>query len=87
MIVAGDTVKWESQSGGYWKKKEGKLIGYCQAEKDAKQFVPKGTPVSRIKFQSKSPFERAIVEVPRGGKSTISDYYAPRVSHVVKGID
>lgn len=80
MKVAGSKVKWVSQSGGYWREKEGTLLGYAQANVDAMQWVPKDTPVSRVKFQAKSEFERAIVLVPRGGKSKLSDYYAPRPS-------
>lgn len=87
MIIAGCTVTWDSQAGGSWKTKTGKLLGYVQPEQDAKQWIPKLTPNSQIKFQSRSSIERAVVEVPRSGKSVLCDYYAPRATQIKEETD
>jgi len=51
-----------------------------EAEQDAAAHLPLGLPKSRFKGERFSENHRALVEVPRGGKSIISDDYAPRLS-------
>jgi len=91
MLKAGDKVTWTSQSGGSTKRKTGILLGSVEAKESGfaalNQF--KGNELfasenrSKIKFQDTNiVYNRAIVEVPRGGKSVLSDYYAPSVTLV-----
>lgn len=76
----GDKVKWTSQAQGRWKEKRGILIAFLGPDDDAYDFLPTGLPKSRFKGQRTSLNRRALAEVPRGGKSTLSDYYAPRLA-------
>ncbi|MGG3884322.1 hypothetical protein [Brevibacillus panacihumi] len=76
----GDKVRWTSQSQGSWKEKRGTLKMIVEAEQDATVHLPLGLPKSRFKGERYSQTRRALVEVHRGGKSNLSDYYAPRLT-------
>lgn len=79
----GSTVTWESQAGGSWKTKTGKVIAVLPKYESAKGLLDfLDVPASRIKFQLSSEIERVIVEVHRGGKSKLTDLYAPRPSQL-----
>ncbi|WP_301171052.1 hypothetical protein [Brevibacillus nitrificans] len=80
MFKLGQKVKWSSQAQGRWKEKRGTLKMILEAEQDAVAHLPLGLPKSRFKGERYSENRRALVEVPRGGKSILSDYYAPRLS-------
>ncbi|RKN86773.1 hypothetical protein [Paenibacillus ginsengarvi] len=82
----GDVVTWKSQAAGVWKEKTGEIVGFIKPEEDARNILQKFDvkyPSNRVKFQSLSELDRVLVEVPRGGRSNISDYYAPRKSQVI----
>lgn len=81
----GDTVSWISQAGGYSKEKIGVIVGFIPPNKSAVPLLNKldvKVPSSRVKFQSLSELDQVVVEVPCGGKSKITDFYAPRKSQV-----
>lgn len=78
-LEAGTQVTWESQSQGSWKVKSGRVIGYIPAGADPFELYPqlKEARRSHIKFSRVSASPRYLVAVPRGGRSTATDYYAP----------
>lgn len=82
-MKVGDKVKWSSQAGGVWKEKRGTLIALLAPEQDALKMLPSELPKSRFKGERFSENFRGMVEVPRGGKSSLSDFYAPRMSALV----
>ncbi|WP_243015167.1 hypothetical protein, partial [Brevibacillus borstelensis] len=65
---------------GSWKEKRGILIAFLGPDDDATDFLPAELPKSRLKGQRTSLNRRSLVEVPRSGRSTLSDYYAPRLA-------
>ena len=80
-----DTVTWTSQSGGFTKTKIGTILTIVPPYQSAYINIPKEERyTNRVKAQDVSNFERAIVTVPRGGKSKIVDYYIPRLSVLKK---
>lgn len=78
----GDRVRWASQASGFAKVKVGVFIKVVQPLEDVRFSLPEGvnTPPNHIKAQAVSSIARALVKVPRGGKSKIADYYCPRLS-------
>ncbi|MCL6557757.1 MAG: hypothetical protein K6U74_02945 [Firmicutes bacterium] len=89
MIKVGDVVKWKSQAGGIEKEKQGIVVAFVpKGTRGAYKVLAKvlgietnNLPKSRIKFQDINiAYDRAIVEVRRGGKSKVADYYAPSVN-------
>ncbi|MED1945679.1 MULTISPECIES: hypothetical protein [Brevibacillus] len=76
----GDTVEWESQAGGSTKAKRGEVLAILPAGRRLHQYLPADTPSSQCKAQNVSAIPRALIEVPRGGKSVKADFYAPHVS-------
>lgn len=83
----GDQVTWKSQAGGRWKEKTGKIIAILKPEENARPILEAigiTFPSNRVKFQSHSELHRAIVEVPRGGRSKLTDYYSPRITQLKK---
>jgi len=79
----GQEVFWVSQSQGTTTKKRGRVVGTVGRSKSAFNLLPEGLPKSRIKFQEFNlTGTRVIVEVPRGGKSKLSDFYAPYASMI-----
>ncbi|MGF7032393.1 hypothetical protein J2T17_003316 [Paenibacillus mucilaginosus] len=80
-IQVGMQVKWTSQTQGVSKEKFGTVYAIVEARKNAFGALPLGLTRAQIKFDT--PFaghKRYIVEIPRGGKSTKSDYYCPRMT-------
>ncbi|QHW35787.1 hypothetical protein GZH47_33375 (plasmid) [Paenibacillus rhizovicinus] len=83
----GTIVTWSSQSGGSTTTKTGKFLGFIERKADGHAMLPldkmkdglvRKMPGSRVKFQDRNyVYRRALVEVPRGGKSKLSDFYAP----------
>lgn len=85
-LKQGDSVTWISQSQGSWKEKRGTVISVVPAGASAIRMLEEkvgAVPKSRIKFQDVSKFERVLVEVKRGGKSGLLDYYAPKLKTLV----
>ncbi|WP_309479417.1 hypothetical protein [Brevibacillus agri] len=80
----GDKVKWASQANGIWKEKRGVLRAILGPDDDVYDVLPPGLPKSRFKGSRRSLNRRALVEVPRGGKSKLSDFYAPYLSVLEK---
>jgi hypothetical protein len=82
----GDTVTWTSQAGGCTKTKTGTVIAIAHVGTPYRKlgtYVPASAPKSNRKFDDKFPDQaRYIIEVPRGTKSGVCDYYAPMV-HVI----
>jgi len=88
ILKRGTLVTWESQAGGYTKRKVGTILAFIPKNEDGYQelfkiFFPEfRLPPSQIKGQRYSQSARYLVEVPRGGKSKLSDYYTPYDSRV-----
>jgi hypothetical protein len=88
----GTIVTWKSQAGGYTKVKTGKVIAIIPKNQDGYHQIPgfndyyKQNSISyrRIKGQRCSQIVRYLVEVPRGGRSVLCDYYFPNFSLVKK---
>lgn len=85
-VQVGDLVKWTSQANGNAKEKRGKIVARVEKGDDGwkalRAIVPKFSD-SQVKFKGYNMVsDRYIVEVPRGGKSKLMDYYAPPVSWV-----
>src|SRR5690606_12473619 len=86
----GDIVEWTSQAAGSGKTKRGKVLAIVKKGETKEFDFLKGCPGSRVKFTTigfsiaLSRFNRAVVEVPRGGKSRLCDYYAPRIEWLRK---
>lgn len=81
MYQVGEKVTWTSQSAGSTKTKEGTVHAIVPAKRSAYFFVPDVVPSSSYKFDTNyADYERFIIAVPRGGKSTKVDYYCPRPS-------
>lgn len=79
----GQLVTWKSQSQGVTKQKTGTVIGFIEKGQNGHVLIPPGTKNSRIKFQSVNEVgRRVLVEVERGGKSVLSDFYAPYESQL-----
>jgi len=85
-IKPGDIVEWTSQSAGTWKTKRGKVLAIVPRQTHINKFpMFSDIPDSRIKFDFKpSMNDRAIVEVPRGGRSKLSEFYAPKLQWLRK---
>lgn len=75
----GDKVRWTSQAGGSTKTKEGVVHAVVPPHRSARSLLPAVLAKSQKKFDTDySDRTRYIVAVPRGGKSTIVDYYCPQ---------
>lgn len=88
-FFTGDKVTWDSQSQGSWITKTGTVLQQIERGQDAikilQELEGKGIAANAIKFQAITlGFPRVLVKVPRGGKSTKFDYYAPRLSALKK---
>lgn len=76
----GTQVSWESQSSGTRKSKKGIVIAIIPKKTWATEWL-KGVSKSRIKGQDLNEVnDRALVAVPRGGKSLLYDLYTPNVN-------
>lgn len=87
ILKPGTLVTWESQAGGYIKRKTGTILAFIPRKEDGYELIPKISnklPHSRIKGQRYSQSARYLVKVPRGGKSELSDYYMPYFSKVTE---
>lgn len=73
----GDSVSWESQSGGSWKRKTGEIIAEIPAETSGKSKVPETAKKSHIKFDDRGSKDRVLVAVPAGKNGNITHYYCP----------
>jgi hypothetical protein len=87
MFNVGAEIKWVSQSGGMQKEKRGKLIGTIIKGESGFRVLNKATGLewygitARVKFQDTNVVsDRYLVEVPRGGRSVLTDFYAPQMS-------
>lgn len=90
-IKPGDIVEWTSQSQGVAKTKRGKVLAIVPKETEINLHpLLASVPGSRIKFETLGFYmkpsinDRAVVEVPRGGRSKLSDYYAPKLKWLKK---
>ena len=89
-LKPGDIVEWTSQSAGSWKTKRGKVLAIVKKGETKEFDFLRNCPGSRVKFATDgssiapSRFDRAVVEVPRRGKSRLCDYYAPRIEWLRK---
>lgn len=90
MIIVGDQVTWTSQSQGTAKTKTGVVLAVIPKNRDGHKILDKLVgPVStgQLKFQDYNIVsDRILVEVPRGGRSQLNDYYAP-YQGVVKKVE
>jgi hypothetical protein len=77
-LPVGTQVSWQSQANGTYVEKRGKIIAFV----DASELVMLPPRVLRSHFKGElfSTRPRYLVAVPRGGKSKITDYYAPLAS-------
>ncbi|BAU28123.1 hypothetical protein DFP93_101199 [Aneurinibacillus soli] len=80
----GDKVTWSNGIGNTFPVKKEQPIGifltYLPPGESAKQILPKGISGNQLKGQDVAQkTNRAIVAVPRGGKSQLVDYYMPNV--------
>ncbi|KLU61732.1 hypothetical protein CEB3_c19110 [Peptococcaceae bacterium CEB3] len=74
----GDLVLWTSQVRGIEKRKTGTFIRIVGINEDA--FAGLRIKANRRKGQQYNRVSvRALVEVPRGGKSILTDFYTPRL--------
>lgn len=73
----GEKVTWESQAGGSWTEKTGKVVEEVPAGADAREYVPDGAKKSHVKFDSISSRDRILVAVPAGKDGKIMHYYCP----------
>lgn len=94
-ISVGTKVTWSSQAGGTRRQKTGVVAAIVEVGENPFKMRGVGellenTPKSRIKFDGgERKLVRALVEVPRGGKSLLSDFYCPYASllRIVEGGD
>lgn len=82
-IAPGTQVKWTSHGAGGAKSKSGEVVGFIPGGKKMTDLFPQvlDVPKTRVKaglpWGDTSGYDRYLVAVPRGGKSTLVDYYAP----------
>lgn len=85
-LQVGDSVRWVSGAGAgsNLKEKQGTIIGLIPKNARAFPLLPKGISQGQRKFDTDQNLvsDRVLVEVPRGGKSILKDYYAPQISRV-----
>ncbi|SFJ64180.1 hypothetical protein SAMN02799624_05325 [Paenibacillus sp. UNC496MF] len=81
----GDKVTWKHHAKGKHKDLTGKVIAEIAPDEDGftKLFLVDKLSLSRIQFEKGvKTYRRLLVEVERGGKSTLSDFYAPNADSV-----
>lgn len=87
-IQKGDTVQWVSQAQGSEKVKRGTVHAVVPARYNPNLYLPRDITRSQIKFDgSNANYTRYIVAVPRGGRSTVTDYYCPKPGALEKVLD
>lgn len=80
MFKVGDRVRWESQSGGYWKAKEGKVVEVVPIGKRPNNDITGGIGLlGRIHVSY-------VVQLNGTGKGTVlkAKFYWPVVSKLTK---
>ena len=80
IIVPGALVEWESQAGGYWKRKVGVVIAYVPAGEDAVKALMDAGEDGRVMGQPVSLYDRYLVRVQTGKRAV--RYYTPRATLV-----
>lgn len=80
----GDKVTWSNHIGADWNRVKkhhiGTFLTYIPPGTSAKSLLPKGISGNQLKGQDVAlRTNRAIVAVPRGGRSELVDYYMPNV--------
>jgi hypothetical protein len=86
--MIGDRVTWKHQAKGKHKQMTGTVIDVIEPGEDgySKLFHIEKLSMNRIQFdRGTKTYRRLLVEVKRGGKSTLSDFYAPNAD-IVKPI-
>lgn len=82
-LEPGTQVTWTIHGTGGTKTKTGQVVAFVPAGKRLTEVMPelRSLPKTRVKaglpWGDTSGQDRYLVEVPRGGKSTLFDYYAP----------
>lgn len=83
-IVPGTTVAWESQSGGFVKRKEGIILAFLPAGSDALVALTRAGESGRLMGERVSKVDRYLVRV-RTGPRTVR-YYTPRADVVERSV-
>jgi hypothetical protein len=88
-----DEVSWLSKSGGAEKLKTGTVLGICLAGTDPQAVhpdllkLPLRSPRWACRYAGRSKHDRYVIAVNRGGKSSLTDFYTPRVSTIDRFLD
>jgi hypothetical protein len=77
----GDKITWSSQSGGYEKRKTGRIIAILEPGADMLIYLPETAKVSHRKGDRFSQNKRYLVAVPRPPRMYVTDYYTPSITH------
>lgn len=80
----GDSVTWESQSGGVIKRKTGEIIAMVKSGDSAIKELPESAKKSHVKFGDTSAYDRALVAVKTGKNGQLTHYYCPNVKVLEK---
>ena len=80
ILAPGTRVEWNSQAGGYWKRKVGVVIAYVPAGEDAVEVLMDAGESGRLMGQRWSADNRYIVRVQTGPRTI--RYYTPRAGVV-----
>ena len=82
-IKNGEMVTWASSGRGSRLMKKGKVVRYLDSGQNARSFIPKDTPVSKIMTRNyESTHRRYLVEVNDKHMGVI--YYTPRAATIEK---
>lgn len=82
-IPKGTAVSWVSAGRGSRHKKTGEVIRFLDSGLNARKFIPKGTPVSKIMTRNyDSSHRRYLIAVKHKKLGTV--YYTPRAATITK---
>lgn len=75
ILAPGTRVEWDSQAGGYWKRKRGIVIAHIPAGDDAIEILVDADESGRVMGQRVSVVDRYLVRVQAGPRAV--RYYTP----------
>lgn len=83
ILAPGTRVEWDSQAGGYWKRKVGVVIAYVPAGEDAVKVLRDADESGRVMGQRVSAVNRYLVRVQAGPRAV--RYYTP-IANIVRPV-
>jgi len=75
ILAPGALVEWDSQAGGYWKRKRGVVVAYVPGGEDAVEALMDAGESGRLMGKRWSIDDRYIVRVQTGPRAI--RYYTP----------